>query len=149
MFSQKRDCDSCRPSEVALPQNVPSIGAGQALLVEAVAGLVEDGEEAGEEVVLVLARRQADVAGGEAGGERVRGLVEPPGLEVEADRGRERARPGRAAPAAGSCGARTRRRAAAGGDLRTNGTSSSRRPFSSGSRRATRMSGSYWSSSAS
>ena len=25
MFSQKRDCDSCSPSDVAVPQNVPSI----------------------------------------------------------------------------------------------------------------------------
>ena len=61
-------------------------GARQALLVETVAGLVQDGEEAGEEVVLALARRQADVAGREACGERVRRLVQAPGLEVEPDR---------------------------------------------------------------
>ncbi len=61
-------------------------GARQALLVETVAGLVQDGEEAGEEVVLALARRQAHVAGREACGERVRRLVQAPSLEVEPDR---------------------------------------------------------------
>ena len=61
--------------------------AREALLVEAVARLVQDGEESREEVVLVLARRQAHVAGREARRERMRRLVEPAGLEVEADRG--------------------------------------------------------------
>ena len=87
--------------------------ARQALLVEAVAGLVQHREEAGEEVVLALARRQAHVAGREAGGERVRRLVEPPGLEVEADRRRQAGADGALLAARDRCGARTRRRAAA------------------------------------
>ena len=61
--------------------------AREALLVEAVPGLVQHREEPREEVGLALARRQAHIARREAGGERVRGLVQPPGLEVEADRG--------------------------------------------------------------
>ena len=63
--------------------------AREALLVETVTGLVQHGEEPREEIGLALARRQAHVAGREAGGERVRGLVQPAGLEVEADRGGE------------------------------------------------------------
>ena len=47
--------------------------------------LVQHGEEAREEVVLVLAGGQPHVAGSKAGRERVRRLVQAPGLEVEAD----------------------------------------------------------------
>ena len=61
--------------------------ARQALLVEAMARLVQDREEPGEEIVLALPRRQAHVARREAGGERVRRLVQAPGAEIEADRG--------------------------------------------------------------
>ena len=101
MFSQKRDCDSCSPSEVALPHERALDRARQALLVEAVPGLVQHREEAREEVVLVLARRQPHVAGREAGGERVRGLVEPAGVEVEADRRGQARADARAARCAG------------------------------------------------
>ena len=86
------------PSETASPQRRAEVLGGQALVVEAVAGLVQDAEERVAEVVLVVARGHAHVAGAEAGAERVDADVEPAGVEVEADRRgglRRRASPAR------------------------------------------------------
>ena len=63
---------------------------GQALLVDAVAGLVQDAEEAFVEVARIVARGDAAVAGADAAAERVRRDVQPAGGEVEADRRRRR-----------------------------------------------------------
>ena len=56
------------------------------MLVEAVADLVEDAEEAVGEVLGVESGRDPAVAGADPGAERVRCGVEPPSLEVEANR---------------------------------------------------------------
>ena len=90
--------DSWMPSETASPQRRAEVLGGQALVVEAVAGLVEDAEERVAEVLLVVAGGDAGVAGADAGAERVDGDVEPAGVEVEADgarRPRCRVSPGR------------------------------------------------------
>src|SRR5262249_16305264 len=52
------------------------------LLVHRVAGLVHGREQRVTEVVLAYTRRDADVAGGEAGAERMRRLVEPAAVEI-------------------------------------------------------------------
>ena len=70
-----------------MPRGVRGVFGGQALLVEGVAGLVEDAEERLVEVVRGVARRDPAVAGAEAAAKRVGRLVEPAGVEVEADRG--------------------------------------------------------------
>ena len=104
-FSHSRDCDSWMPSEQYVPSGVPKCSAGEPLLVDPVAGLVQDAEERLVEELRVVAGCDAAVAGADAGAERVRGDVEPAGLEVEADarprpRGRTPAgrRPGTRAP---------------------------------------------------
>ena len=63
---------------------------GQAGLVERVAGLVQHAHQGGDHLVLAVAGGDADV-GGRAAAERVRALVEPAGLEVEAEPGHQRA----------------------------------------------------------
>src|SRR5262249_28759991 len=57
----------------------------QPLLVDAVAGFVQDPEERLVQMVRVEARRDAAIAGADAAAERVRRNVEPAGVEVEAD----------------------------------------------------------------
>ena len=88
-----------------LADRLAAPGPGQARLVERVAGLVQHAHQGRDDLVLAVAGGDADV-GGRAAAERVRALVEPAGLEVEAEprhqraaelllpRGRER--PGRA-----------------------------------------------------
>ena len=60
--------------------------ARQTLLVDAVARLVQDAEERLVEVMGVVARGDPAIARAGAAAERVRGHVEPAGVEVEADR---------------------------------------------------------------
>ena len=57
------------------------MGRVEALLVEAVADLVEDAEECVAEVVLVVPRRDPAVARPDPGAKRVGAYVEPPGLK--------------------------------------------------------------------
>ena len=57
---------------------------GDSGLVEPVAALVHGAVQRRGEVALVPAGRDADVAGAEAGGERMHGVVDPPALAVEA-----------------------------------------------------------------
>ena len=117
------------PSEQALPSGVPKCSGRQALLVDAVAGFVQDAEERLVEEARVVARGDAAVAGADAAAKRVRRHVEPAGVEVEADGRRRRlgrtpaaARPDIRAPGcrAAPCGPTTRWPA-------TSGTRSSRR----------------------
>ena len=59
-------------------------------LVEGVTGLVQHAHQGRDELVLAVAGGDADVVGG-AAAERVRALVEPAGVEVEAQPGHQRA----------------------------------------------------------
>lgn len=61
------------------------VGGGEALFVEAVAGLVHDAEERGGEVVFIIAGGEADVGGAEGGAEGVGGGVDATAFEVEAE----------------------------------------------------------------
>src|SRR6185437_16945360 len=63
---------------------------GQALLVDAVAGLVKNTEERFVEVPRIVARRDATIAGADAAAKWMRRHIEPAGVEVEADGGRGR-----------------------------------------------------------
>src|SRR5690606_2611803 len=58
----------------------------QSLLVQAVAGLVEDTEKSVAKIIRVVARRDPHVARPGAAAERMIGHVEPPSGEIEADR---------------------------------------------------------------
>src|SRR5437660_9626380 len=60
----------------------------QRLRVDAVAGLVQDAEERLVEESRVVPRRDAAVAGADAGAERVSRRVEPARFEIETDSGR-------------------------------------------------------------
>ena len=62
--------------------------ARQAGLVERVAGLVQHAHQGRGDLVLAVARGEADV-GRRAAAERVRALVEPAGVEVEAEAGHQ------------------------------------------------------------
>src|SRR6202021_892795 len=53
-----------------------------ALLVHGVAGLMERGEQRIAQIVLLDARGNAHVAGGEFGAKRMMGKIEPPAAEV-------------------------------------------------------------------
>src|SRR5262245_28586330 len=57
----------------------------ESLVVDSVSGLVEDAEERLIEEPRIVARGDATIPWSDPGAERVRGHVEPPGLEVEAD----------------------------------------------------------------
>src|SRR5437868_4008725 len=73
-----------RSFQGSLAERRPLVRRVDALLVEAVPGLVHAPEERAAEVALLVARGEAHVARRERGAERVRGHVEPPRLEVEA-----------------------------------------------------------------
>ena len=68
-----------------LPDGRPEVLAGQILLVEAVAELVEGGEQTAREGVGVEAGGEAHVTGADADRRRMRRLVEPAAGEVEAE----------------------------------------------------------------
>src|SRR5262249_52995213 len=57
----------------------------QVLFVDAVAGFMQHAKERFVEVILVVTRRDAHVAGTEAGAKWMGGDVKPSGVEVEAD----------------------------------------------------------------
>ena len=100
----------------ASPTGWPRQRLRQAGLVERVAGLVQHAHQRRDELVLAVAGGDADV-GGRAAAERVRALVEPAGIEVEAEPGhqrsaelllpRRRERPGWAAAGRAACRAST------------------------------------------
>src|SRR5579875_4074054 len=58
---------------------------GQSLFVNAVAGFMEDAEERFAEMVRIIARGDAAIAGTDAAAKGMRGHVESAGVEVEAD----------------------------------------------------------------
>ena len=60
----------------------------QALLVEPVSSLVQDAEKTRTEITFLVPPGQPHVSGPHTDTERVRGLVQTPTLEVEADRRR-------------------------------------------------------------
>ena len=62
-FSHSRLCDSCTPSETGEPSGLRAEPGGDAGLVEPVPELVQRAEERAAEVVQVVARGDADVAG--------------------------------------------------------------------------------------
>src|SRR5262245_59996298 len=64
----------------------PELFSGEALVVDAVARLVQDAEEGLIEPARIVARRDAAVAGAVAATEWVGGDVEPAGTEVETNR---------------------------------------------------------------
>ena len=85
--SGSRGCAIERASRDRLAEPV----ARQVLLVAGVAGLVDRAHQALHEVVFAVARGQAHVLG-HAAAERMRALVEPAGLEVEAEQAASRRR---------------------------------------------------------
>ena len=85
MFSHSRDCDSCTPNETAWPTGRPYCSALQALLVDAVAGFVQDAEERLAEMLRVVARCDPAVVRAKGHAEGMDRHVQPAPAEVEPD----------------------------------------------------------------
>ncbi len=88
-FSQRRLWDSWKPSDGGRPSGPRRSSGGYPRLVQAVAGLVDRGEDRVGEAVRLVARGQPDVAVGDGERERVAGGVDPPGVVVEREAGDE------------------------------------------------------------
>ena len=91
-ISTSSDWLSCTAMPRASPTGWPAQALGRPGLVERVAGLVQHAHQRRDELVLAVAGGDADV-GGRAAAERVRALVEPAGVEVEAEPRHQRACP--------------------------------------------------------